>query len=135
MKSKKSIDLENKTKDSDAIYIARGIAILSVIAAHVNILDKTTAYSTLVTSGIMYFGQIGVVIFFLTGGFLYHREDHDTYIYFKRKLHTLILPWIVCSAITYIISAALSREISLLSYLRWGFGSGRGMHFLFSVFL
>lgn len=117
-------------RDSNAIYMMRGIAILSVIAAHVNVLENTNILRASLTNGISYFGQLGVIIFLLTGGFLYHREKGDNCIYFQKKLRTLVVPWLVCSTITYVVSSLLSNKSSIAGYLRWISGSGTWYYYI-----
>lgn len=116
--------------DSNAIYVARGIAILSVIAAHVNQINNSSIISLIITNGINYFGQIGVIIFFITGGFLYERQEHDTFKYFARKWRTLILPWFFCSSITYFLSVLLTMSFSLENYFKWILGSGTWYYYI-----
>lgn len=116
--------------DSNAINIARGIAILSVIAAHVNQVNNSSIISSVITNGIKYFGQIGVGVFLLLGGFLYDRQEHDTFKYFARKGRTLFLPWIFCSSVTYFLSALLTMTFSVDDYFKWILGSGTWYYYI-----
>ena len=117
-------------QDSNAIYIARGLAMLSVIAAHVNVMNDKGFLEEVVTSSIAYFGQIGVIIFFITGGFLYLRQENDNKIYCCKKVQTLILPWLFCSSATYFLSILFRKEGSITGYLKWILGSGTWYYYI-----
>lgn len=51
--------------DSKTICIARGVAMLSIVAAHVNVPNNSAALRNLLTSGISCFGQHGVIVLFI----------------------------------------------------------------------
>jgi len=58
------------------------------------------------------------------GGVLYNRKDGDTVEFWRKKIWSLILPWIICSLITYLIKVLTTQQIGLLDYLKWVFGYG-----------
>lgn len=117
-------------RESMAIFCLKAFAILSVIAAHTIILNDSTTINNLITSFWTVFGKDGVITFFITGGFLYYRKDNDNKSYWKKKFFRIILPWIICSFITYIVSIAGGNDLSFISYLKWIFGYGTWYYYI-----
>ena len=136
-----SKSLSNKEKLDDAeskiISVLQSFAILSVIAAHVNTLNDVTSIHKIITSFWGAFGCVGVAIFFLLGGFLYNRKASDTAAFWNKKLHGLIIPWLVCSFITYGIKVITTNQFGILDYLKWVFGFGTWYYYstVYIVFL
>ena len=78
--------------DSDAILLFRIFAIFSVITAHVNVIAvEQNTIRWIVTQLLDAFGQVGVVCFFILGGFLYYREPGDDRTFFRKKFLQSIL--------------------------------------------
>jgi fucose 4-O-acetylase-like acetyltransferase len=116
------LELKNKlTKlESDAFYIFKCIAILCVVAAHVSKILVDNGYFTFISSTFWaMLARIGVVIFFTTSGFFFNREYN-----LKKKAKALIIPWIVCASLTYLVGAVLShfQSFNIISYIQWIFG-------------
>ena len=75
----------NQNKRMDTIDIAKGICILFVIFAHVN---YTTEVLVLIYS-------FHMPLFFILSGVLFKREKYESFrTFIKRRLNTLILPYI-----------------------------------------
>ena len=122
-------------KVSDTIYCIKAFAILSVIAAHVNTLVDKNLMEKCITSIWMIIGQIGVICFFILGGFLYTRNSNDNKYFWKKKFKKLIIPWIICSTITYFVNLILcNKSINLFEYIKWICGSGTWYYYI-TVFL
>ena len=77
---------------------------------------------------------MGVVCFFILGGFFYKRTKGDTKVFWKKKFDTLILPWFFCSLLTYIIKYLLSGDADFVDYIKWIFGV-HTWYYYFSVFM
>ncbi len=120
--------------ESRAFSILRVFAILSVIAAHVNRVVEMPAIRGAISAFWNAFGQVGVICFFLMGGFFYHRERGDTKSFWQKKLTSLIIPWIFCSIITFALNALSARSFSVLAYVKWVLGSGTWYYYI-TVFL
>lgn len=110
-------------RESTAINVAKSVAILSVIAAHVVPLVKTDLLSNFVSSSWNMFGRVGVIVFFVIGGFLYSRKDGDRKTFLKKKAFRIFIPWVFCSLLTYSI-CLFYHPFFLVDYLKWVFGSG-----------
>ena len=122
------------SRESVAINLMKAIAVLSVITAHVVPVSNANRISELLSSFWNVFGTVGVIIFFAIGGFLYNRYPGDGIVFWKKKFHRLILPWLVCSAGTYVLSVVLGEELGAVNYLKWIFGSGT-WYYYFTVYL
>lgn len=134
----KITDNQRITKEeSGMIGFLQTIAILSVITAHVVSRVSTGGLRTAVTSVLSAWGCVGVAVFFVLGGFLYHREPGDTRSFWRKKLHSLILPWLVCSFLTYAIKVVTSHQLGLLDYCKWIFGYGTWYYYstVYIIFL
>lgn len=123
--------------ESRMIGFLQAIAILSVITAHVVSNVSASGFRTAITSVLSAFGCVGVAVFFTLGGFLYHREPKDTGRFWRKKLHSLLLPWFICSLITYIIKVVTSHQVGLLDYCKWVFGYGTWYYYstVYVIFL
>ncbi len=122
-------------RERRAISLLRVFSILSVIAAHVNVIaSEGDMLRGVVTRFWDAFGQVGVIGFLIIGGFLYHREPGDGSRFWKKKLTTVVLPWAVCSLLTYAVSVILTGQVSLLGYVKWIFGYGT-WYYYFTIYM
>lgn len=119
---------------SQSVYIIRFIAILSVIAAHVNIVDNSNYLSCLITHIWAVLSCFGVPAFLITGGYYYHREKNDSRIFWKKKLHSVIIPWVIASLVTYTVAAFLRHSLSVVDYFKWFIGSGT-FHYYMTIYV
>lgn len=79
-------------QESSAINIMKAVAVLSVISAHVVSFDESSLFAKIASSLYLLFGEIGVIIFFVIGGFLYKRTSGDRKEFWKKKFFRIILP-------------------------------------------
>lgn len=123
--------------ESRMIGFMQTLAIASVITAHVVSQSSDGGIRQAVTSVLSAFGCVGVAIFFTLGGFLYHREAGDVGSFWRKKLHSLLIPWLVCSLITYAIKVVTTHQIGLLDYCKWVFGYGTWYYYstVYVIFL
>lgn len=119
-----------KDKMSNTLYIMKFFAILSVIAAHVNEVDYSNKLNYCITSAWKIFGIVGVIIFFILGGYFYKRDQKDSKIFWKKKVKTIIIPWIIASVITYIVHNIKYMNWSSFEYFKWFLGSGTFFYYL-----
>ena len=100
--------LENKRK---LIYSLKAFAILSVICAHTANVSKSDSFSNMIAGNILQsFGSIGVVIFFIISGFLFAGSNYSVIEFFKRRLITILLPWMVTGTFIYFYVAFRKSE-------------------------
>ena len=108
--------------DSIAFDLIKAVAIFCVIVAHSVSVTDFSIYACYVSLLWKIFAHIGVVIFFIVGGFFYSRKKGDLKPFWKKKLFRLVIPWLFCATLTYLIRA-VAHGASLLDYFKWVFGS------------
>lgn len=124
--------------DRKAISLLRILAIFSVITAHVNNVSMVNGtIGWIVACFWDAFGQVGVVCFFILGGFLYHREVDDGKKFAKKKFISIIIPWLLSACLTYALSCILNHHIDFIGALKWIMGFGTWYYYVtvFLVFL
>ena len=121
-------------RDSQTIHLLRIVAMLSVMAAHVNKITEGNTIDLLITRFWNAFGTVGVAIFLIVGGMVYHRSPEDGLTFWGKKFHRLIVPWLFCATLTYLLSALLSRRFACIDYFTWVSGIGTWYYYI-SVFL
>ena len=116
-------------KDSVALYFVRAMAILASVAAHVSVIDKSTALSTVCTCLWDMFSCVSVGSFLIIAGILYTRTPGDSWDFWKRKGKSMILPWLFCGMLTYGYRA-LYEPSSLLGLVCWILGHGSWLYYV-----
>lgn len=116
-------------KDSMALYFVKAMAILASVAAHVSVIDKTTALTAACTRMWDMFSCVSVGSFLIIGGILYTRTPGDTRSFWARKARTMILPWLFCGMLTYGYRA-LYEESSLQGLAFWLLGHGSWLYYV-----
>lgn len=114
----------NTTGRQANIDILRAIFMVSVIAAHTVHLIENPVISFIWKK----FTCFGVVGFFITSGYFYKRKKGDTISFWKKKFVSIIVPWIFCSFITYLISNI--HNWTLVGYIKWFLGSGTWYYYI-----
>ena len=117
-------------RESLAIDALKAFAILSVIAAHTVLLDMSSDFSSIVTGIWSVFRVVGVPVFLIVGGFLYSRRDGDSKVFWKKKFFRIFLPWVLCSAITYVIGIVGGNTPSIYGYIKWVLGFGTWYYYI-----
>lgn len=110
--------------ESRIISLMQVLSILSVVAAHVTRLNNTSRLREIITSAWSAFGVVGVVVFLILGGFLYNRAEGDAKDFWRKKLRSLLAPWLICSLITYAVTVITTNQTSGMNYLKWFLGVG-----------
>ena len=121
-------------KESKTFYVMKGFFILSVIAAHVNTMISNTLVHAVITYFWNIFGTIGVIGFFLLGGFFYKRKEEDDKEFWKGKLFSIIIPWLLCSLLTFGIKWITSGINSFWDVFKWIIGYG-SLYYYITIFL
>lgn len=101
-------------KKNERIYLLKGIAIFSVICAHVAYDSSENYIEQAALNLLNTIGTIGVIIFFLLAGYLFSFNQDSKIVFWKKKLHFLVLPWFLCGTLTYL------HVFSLYSFHNWG---------------
>lgn len=116
----KDVSNQISEHESKTFYIIKAIAMLSVIAAHVNsFVDDMGFIVSTVTNFWSAFANVGVVAFFISSGFFFTPKiggvDNS---FWKKKLTTLFIPWFIFGTATYILSVLINKRISIIEYLK-----------------
>lgn len=105
-------------KESNTIWVMKGLAMLSVFYAHMS------GGGTWAEDLRCILGTIGVAAYFVLSGYVFRKPAHSSWKpFWKKKLMTVIVPWLICSALTFALSVVLgSSQLSVTTYLRWTLG-------------
>lgn len=128
-------------RDRSAIYIIKAFAMLSVIAAHVVELDDGSLFEVVIFDSWKLYGQVGVVLFYFLAGFLYQRTQGDTHRFWKKRLLYMIVPWVLCSSVTFLLNYIKRTRLGgcghAYSWPQWVLGSGTWYYYItvYIVFL
>ena len=118
-------------RESRTIYITRCLAILSVMAAHVEGQMSRDSLAELINTFVwQQYGHVGVICFFFFGGFLYRRVPGDGKTFWSRKVKKLIVPWLFCGGLTYGLTVLLGNDFSVRNLLHWIVGNGSWYYFV-----
>lgn len=117
-------------KYSKLIYVIKAFSIFSVLVAHINKINNENFITSIITNWYNLFGIIGVVCFFIIGGYLYNRKEKDGKIFWKKKVKTIIIPWIIAGSITYLMHVIKMHDLNVIGYIKWVLGSGTIYYYL-----
>lgn len=126
--------MKNGTDESNFFYILKGFAIISVIIAHTAVLNSNyIKFDDSILALFGSFGLLGVPCFFLAAGYFYYNFNKSFKGLILNKLNSIILPWIFCGTIVYLISSffgSKGNSISVHSYIMFIIGNGSLFYFL-----
>jgi len=106
----------------ESLYVTKAICSSVVISAHMP-LNTDTPLGMATTL----FGTVGVIGFFIIAGYLLD-EKRGTREFWRRKFTTLVVPWLVCATLTFVVARLLAG--SKTSYFSWIIGSGSWYYFM-----
>lgn len=92
-------------RDSTALHFVRVIAIWSSVTAHVSIIDNSTPVIFFFTCMWELFSCVGVPAFLIVSGILYTRTPGDSRSFWKKKVKSIIIPWLFCGTVVYVYRA------------------------------
>lgn len=111
-------------KNSNAFYVVKFFAIISVIFAHCSYRSTPTVQA--ITDLI---GTIGVPIFLISAG-IFFKPDEDSKSFWVKKLKGIVVPWVIFGIITYAVSVILGSPFSITGLLCWWIGYGTWLYFV-----
>lgn len=118
------------THESERCYYLRGLAVFSVVAAHCTyepnfpFLQKTTSI----------LGLIGVpILFFLSGYFFNYGIPKRKF--WKKKLRTVIIPWLTWGGLTYLIHIIGGDNFSIAEFVNWIIGHYTWLYYVPTLLL
>lgn len=120
-------------KTSSIIDELKGLALISIVSAHTATGGNGTIISNLSERFLKAFGIIGVLIFLIISGYLFGHDKKPLTIFSKRKIRSLIIPWVIVGTIVYMVSSfsgAQKEDVSIMKYLLFLIGQGTYLYFM-----
>ncbi len=110
--------------ESKAIWILKSFAILSVMAAHVTMKSSGGLLPEIFSKGWKLTINIGVMIFFVLSGYFYRFPEKNRLEFFRKKLSTVVIPWLFCGTLTWFVTAAdaMLSHRAANNWLQWIIG-------------
>ena len=124
-------------KRSSYIYRMKGLAIFFVICAHMAELPEVTSDANLFCGALLTsLGALGVPVFFILSGYLFVKSRAVGFgEFWRRKLSTVFLPWIIWATAIYFYVALRRGGIGVTGWLRFAVGVDTPFYYLTSLVL
>ena len=121
--------MEQKT--SNAVYIAKAFAVLSIVSAHCAYVSENSCRLNLFASRLLNsFGSIGVGIFLLFAGYFMSGTKLNIREFFLKKAKSLAVPWLFCGTLVYFYVYLRSGGISIKSWILWVLGDQTYLYYM-----
>lgn len=99
---------------------AKFFAAIMIVTAHCFAVPSSfSAISQDVSSAMKLFSRSGVAIFFFISGYLFAFNKHSTIPFWKKKVKTLLVPWMFTGSIVYLYVALRKQGVDLVDWLLW----------------
>lgn len=124
--------LTHKEKVSMIFSTARIYALISIVCAHIYFADGV------VSSVFSRVGSIGVIVFLIISGYFYRTNRFGSFFnMIKKKIISIIIPWLVLGTLTWLYNFILTVDKSrfLISYINWIVGNGSYLYYLNVLFI
>ncbi|MDF2540687.1 MAG: hypothetical protein K0S47_405 [Herbinix sp.] len=107
-------NVETQFQERNFIYIAKGVALISIVAAHVALINDTYNNIEFTISYLLHsIGAVGVGVFFLLSGYLYYSTKKTFLKFIKGKVTSLLIPWIFCGTLLFFYVALRKGGLTL----------------------
>lgn len=111
-----NMQLKADNVKTEYISILRMFAIFSVVCAHVT--DSTSSLSNLVISSL---GTFGVGVFYIISGYFFYRDKKNPAVFARKKLTSVILPWMFCGTLDWLYVVIRRGGFSLQNWVSSNF--------------
>ena len=116
LKPKSPENISNEQLISNMVHIARIIAIIAVVSAHINLSEYPRIDCLYGNIGIC-----GVAVFLIISGYYYKKYSFKEF--FSKKIKRIVIPWIFVGSIVFLFTAIINKTpLSLETLLCWLFG-------------
>lgn len=107
--------------------IARFFAIFSIASAHTTISGPYWAVNLLSA-----LGSVGVIVFIILSGYFYRPEKYKNIgTFYKSKLKSIVIPWIVMGTLVFLFSAIVNGTgIGAVKWAQWIIGYKTYLYYL-----
>lgn len=117
--------------EREYIYILKFFAIFSVVCAHsTSRIENLRGINYIISSVFSSIGSIGVPIFFIISGYLFNKSKKKILPFFKGKIRTIFMPWIICETVVWFYVVIRKGGISLVSWLNFMVGVRHSTYYL-----
>lgn len=112
------------------IWIIKGIAVIAIVSCHCLTVTMEYGRVNAISVGFYEIWQgLGVPVFFFLAGYLFHRNAGFLE-FWKRKLTTLFVPWLVTGSLVYLYIVLRKGGASFLGWVLYLIGSNTYLYFL-----
>lgn len=113
------------------IYILKGLAIVCVVCAHSTAIPSEAGGDVVLMSQILdYLGTMGVPVFFLISGYLFDKNTRSFGSFWKRKLKTIVVPWLFCETLLWFYVVLRKGGISFKAWILFLLGYEHTTYYL-----
>lgn len=106
-------------EESRYIWILKCVAIFFVVCAHLYPVSENSGTANTIASEILhYMGSMGVPVFYIISGYLFAGNKKDFKSFWKGKIKSLFIPWMVCYTLLYFYIVLRKGGIGILSYVQ-----------------
>lgn len=115
----KSISNNELEQNRNIIWIAKGIAVIAIVACHCCHVNENASFLNEVSYAIMNFWmRLGVPVFYFFAG--YFMKNDGSYIEFwKKKTITIIVPWIVTGTMVWLYIVLRKGGLTLAGWFNY----------------
>ena len=113
----------HEEKISKAFSVARVFALISIVSAHIVF---STGTPNLIARFFDVIASVGVICFMFISGYYYNSDSFGGFFkMLKKKLLTIVLPWVFLGSIGFLYNRILSGiGLDIIEYLKWIIGNG-----------
>lgn len=113
------------------IYAMKGLAIFCVVCAHATPLSSEAAGSSIFAAQLLdYLGTMGVPVLFMVSGYLFAKNTRSFGQFWRRKLVTIVVPWLFCETILWFYVVLRKGGISITAWLLFILGYQHTTYYL-----
>lgn len=118
-------------REKNLIYILKGLAIVCVVCAHSTALSSDAGRGSVIMAQVLdYLGTMGVPVFFLLSGYLFDRNSRGFGLFWKRKLISIVVPWLFCETLLWLYVVLRKGGISFRAWFLFLLGYNHTTYYL-----
>lgn len=117
--------------EKELIYIMKGLAIFSVVCAHVApVPDGANTWNRIASDYLSYIGTMGVPVFFLLSGYLFGKNKKNLRDFWKGKVKSIFIPWFFCETLLWFYVVLRKGGITLKAWALFMIGYKHTTYYL-----
>ena len=115
----------DKNRESQLLLRMRAMAVWLIVLAHSSALpENASSVAVRMEDFLSSVSRFGVWIFFALGGYLLAYEQKPLLAVLRKKVQTILIPWLFTGTIVYLYVFIRRQDLSLLSYVQYLLGYG-----------